>query len=129
MSSPDGPWRPDGRVTLAGVVGGDIQRGRAYTIRFARSDVPAAEINTTFYAIEYDELPGEYSVQRQVEFMIRDAGGDDAWSETTYDNVSEFYSYTIGAAEREAAEHARAELGRGWTHRWDGQPDYSNGAS
>lgn len=129
MSIPDSQWRPDRGVASNGDCGGDIQRGDSYSVRYIRPDVPAATITVSFYAIEPDELVGEFLVQRQTEFYVRGPNDEELSEETLYDDVSELYSDTAEQAEQEAREWAEDALGRGWTHRWDGQPDYKNGAA
>ena len=130
MAIPDSQWRPDGTgVDSYGDCGGDIQRGDSYSVRFVRPDLPGSLITETYYAVEYDECPGEYVVQRQVEFMVcedpADPGGTEIWSEVTYDDVSYLVKDTEAEAEQEAREFADAALGHGDTHGWDGQPDYT----
>lgn len=127
---PDGQWRPDDTgVDSNGDCGGDIQRGDSYSVRYVRPDMPGSLITETYYATEYDSLPGEFGVQRQVEFMVcedpADPGGTEIWSEVTYDDVSYLVIDTEAEAEREAREFAEAALDRGWTHGWDGLPDYT----
>lgn len=130
MSIPGSEWRADGSgVKSNGDCGGDIQRGDSYSVRYVRPDMPAARITVMFYAIEPDELPGEFLVQRQVEWFITGPGGDEEWSGEAYDDMPTPAGLTVLGAEREAREYAEAALDAGWTHRWDGQPDYQNGAA
>ena len=127
---PDSQWRADATgVDSNGDCGGDIQRGDSYSVRYIRPDLPGSLITVAFYAVEYAELPGEFVVQRQVEFMVcddpADPGGTEVWSEVTYDDVTYVVIGTEAEAEQEAREFAAEALDRGWTHAWDGQPDWS----
>jgi hypothetical protein len=120
-------WHPDGNgVGSMGDIGGDIQAGDSYSVCYVLSGKPGSLITVTFYPVEYDELPGEFVVQRQVEFLVcedpSDPGGTETWSDCAYDDVSDTVMDTAAEAEAEAREFAETALGRGWTHCWDGEP-------
>ena len=126
----DSQWRPDDTgVTDGGDVGGDIQAGDSWSVRYIRPDMPGSLITETYYPVTWPECPGEYTVERQVEFMVcedpADPGGTEIWSEATYDTVSYLVMDTAEEAGQEAREFAENALDRGWTHRWDGLPDYT----
>lgn len=126
--APQCAWRPDGQgVWPGGDIGGDIQRGASWTVRFVRDDMPGSLITVSFYAVEYPENPGEFDVQRQVEWMVcgdpSDPGGTEVWSETEYDDVSALVIHSAGEAQREAREWAEYVLAdTGCYDGWDGQP-------
>lgn len=57
-------WQPDGTgVVSNGDCGGDIQRGESYSVRFVHPDLYGSLVTITYYAVEYDECPGEFAVQ------------------------------------------------------------------
>jgi hypothetical protein len=126
---PDAQWRPDGTgVTSGGDCGGDAEAGEDfYSVGYVRPDRPRSLITVTFYPVEYDELPGEFVVQRQVEWLVcedpADPGGTEVWSDGEHDDVSGTVWDTAAEAEREAQEFAADALERGWTHAWDGYSD------
>lgn len=127
---PDSEWRPDADgAGLGPDIGGDIQRGNAYSVRYIRPDMPGSLITVSFYPVEYDSCLGEFVVQRQVEWLVcedpSDPGGTEIWSDYDYTDVSDVVAGSAGEAEQEAREFADAALGQGWTHRWDGEPDWS----
>lgn len=129
---PDSQWRADGDgVGSSGDCGGDIQWGDSYSVRYVRPDMPGSLITVTFYAVEYDENPGEFGVQRQVEFMVcedpADPGGTEIWSEVTYDDVNDLVIDTADEAEREAREFALMALELGYQHKWNGLAPYDGG--
>lgn len=123
----DSEWRADGTgVVSNGDCGGDIQAGDSYSVRYIRPDKPGSLITVTFYPVEYDELPGELAVQRQVEFMVcedpSDPGGTEIWSDCLYDDVSYKVIDTAAEAEQDAREFAVTALGDGSDHGWNGEP-------
>jgi hypothetical protein len=127
---PDSEWRSDDTgVQPNGDCGGDIQHGNSCSVRYVRPDMPRSLITVSFYAVEYDECPGEFVVQRQVEWLVcedpADPGGTEVWSDYEYDDVSATVMGSAAEAEREARELADDALSRGWTHGWDDQPDWS----
>lgn len=125
----DSEWRPDGTgVEPNGdAVGGDIQRGESYSVRFVRPDRPRSLVTVSFYATESDDYPGEYGVQRQVEFLVcedpTEPGGTEVWSDCHSDDVSDEVIDTEAEAESEAAGHAQSALGDGDDINWDGYSD------
>ena len=85
-------------------------------------------ITVAFYAIEYDSCPGEFVVQRQVEWLVcedpADPGGTEVWSDYAYDDVSETVMASAEEAERDAQRHAQYVLANPDIYGgWDGQPD------
>ena len=127
-------WRPDG---IGGdgngdAVGGDYQRGDSYGVRFVRDDMPGSLIDVTFYAVEYDENPGEFRVQRCVEWRVcedpEDPGGTEVWSDAIYDDPMDTTFDSAGAAEDNARETAEDALERADAYgTWDGEP-FESGA-
>jgi len=129
-----GQWRTDGTgVQPGGDCGGDIQAGDSYSARFVRPDLPGSLMTVTFYPVEYDECPGEFVVQRQLEWMVcgdpRDPGGTEIWSDVAYDDMPSRVMGSRREAGKEARAFARAELERAWTYAWDGQPEGLLGAA
>jgi hypothetical protein len=121
-----GMWQPDGSgVQPGGHVGGDIQRGGSFAIRYVRADLPGSMITRTAYPVEYDHLPGEFAVQVQTGWLVctdpSDPGGTEVWSDYAYDDGYE--TYGSAAAARAAASRVATELLRdAGSHDWDGQP-------
>lgn len=126
--------QPDGTgVQPGGDVGGDIQRGGSYSVRFVRPDKPGSLITVTFYAVEYG-CPSGFVVQRQIEWLVcedpSDPGGTENWSEVVHDDPFSTAFDTVGAAEEDAWLAAQEALGVAWAYgRWDGEPDWSNGSA
>jgi hypothetical protein len=124
---PDTSWRADGTaIQSQGVCGGDIQRGDSYGICFVRPDVPTARVRVTFYAVEYDPSPGEYSVRREVEFLVGEdpanLGDTEIWERTDYDDVTDEVMDLEEEAVAEALGLAAQALGSGDDINWDGSP-------
>jgi hypothetical protein len=128
-AAPDDGWQPDGTgVVSAGDIGGDIQAGNSYSLRYVRADMPGSLITVSYYGAEYDECPGEFIVQRQVEWMVcedpADPGGTEIWSDVAYDDVTEMYLDTAGEADAEARQCVEEDAADGSGYfGWDGQPD------
>jgi hypothetical protein len=123
-----GIWRPDGRgVQPGGHVGGDIQTGESYSVRYCRPDMPGSLITRTAYPVEYDECPGEHVVQIQTEWLVctdpSDPGGTEIWSDYAYDDDSEIYG-SAAAAESAARKTADQMLGEADIETWNGLPDH-----
>jgi hypothetical protein len=122
-----GNWQPDSRgVQPGGWVGGDIQRGDSYSVRYVRPDMPGSLITRTAYAVEYDNLPGEFVIQIQTEWLVctdpSDPGGTEIWSDYAYDDEG-CPIYDSAAKAEDAARQAAAELlGDAGSHDWNGQP-------
>jgi hypothetical protein len=131
----DSQWRPDKHGAALGPdIGGDIQRGDAYEVRFIREDLPGSLITVTFYAVEFDECPGEFVVQRQVEWMVcedpADPGGTEIWSRAAYDVIPDVFMRSEARAEEEARKLADAARHQASQYAgWDGLPDWNRGAS
>jgi hypothetical protein len=116
-------WYADGSAGIAGDIGGDIQRGEAHDVRFVRDDKPGSSITVTFYAVEYDECPGEFVVQRLVEWFVGDpADGREIWSDCAADDDGVIRS-TEARAEADARESAEATVAEAEVYGdWDGEP-------
>jgi hypothetical protein len=127
-------WQPDGYgVMPGGDAAGDIQVGESYSVRFVAPEMPGSLITLWFYAVEYAELPGEFVVQRQVEWLTctdpADPGGTETWSDERCDGVIEVVISSTDEAETAAFRSAEAALGDAGIYAgWDGQPFYG-GAS
>jgi hypothetical protein len=124
---PETAWRPDIEgVGSSGDCGGDIQRGDSYTIRFTRPDVPTARVRVIFYAVEYDECPGEFIVRREVEFLVgedpENLGVTEIWERTDSDDLSDEVMDTQEEAEAEARRLAATAAETGDDINWDGEP-------
>ncbi len=123
-------WQPDGTgVTDGGLAGDHIQRGRSWSVRFVRPDLPGSRITVTFYAAACSERPGGFVVQRQIEWLVcedpADPWGTEVWSDTDYKDVTDEVIRSQGAAEREARRFAEAALGLAADYgQWDGQPEW-----
>lgn len=126
----DGSWQQDGSgVVDGGDIGGDIQAGNSYSIRYVRQDLPGSLITVTFYPVQYDgSEPGEWSIQRQTEWLVcedpADPGGTEIWSDGDYQDVACVDADSVEVAEWEARDLATAALGDGWTHDWSGLPEW-----
>jgi hypothetical protein len=130
---PDTAWRPDGTgVVTSGDCGGDIQAGESWSVRFIRPDKPGSLLTVTFYPVEYDECPGEFVMQRKIEWMVcadpADPGGTEIWpDEVVRDDPMDPVFAT--AAEADARATAEDALLRADAYGcWDGEPDW-NGAA
>lgn len=107
-------WQPDGTgVDSNGDCGGDIQQGDSYSVRFLNPHIPGAIVTVTFYAAEYDDAPGEFIVQRQVEWLLCEDPAEpwdtEIWSDADYDDMGDMYD-AADDAERAAREHAGRSL-------------------
>jgi hypothetical protein len=133
-------WQADGTgVVSNGICGGDIQHGDSYSVRYIRPDMPGSMITVSFYAVEYDENPGEFVVQRHLEWLVcedtADAHNTLVWSDDAYDDPmsGSCIPFTAGTqvfdsaekAEEDARDSAEDALNRGHLHGWDGQPDWN----
>ncbi len=122
-----GIWQPDGSgVQPGGHVGGDIQRGESFNVRYVRPDLPGSMITRTAYPVEYDHLPGEFVVQIQTEWLVctdpRDPGGTEIWSDCAYDDEGAPIWSSAAEAEGAARRAASEMLGEAEIHDWNGQP-------
>lgn len=131
------PWHPDGHgVTIGGDVGGDIQAGDSYEVRFVRDDMPGSLITVNVYAVEphFVGEPGpkgagrEYAIQTQTEYLVcadpSDPGGTEIWSEVEYEDWVLAYE-TLAEADQAARQSAEGERAHGVAAKeWDGKPDY-----
>jgi hypothetical protein len=125
-AAPAAGWYAEGAAEPGGWIGGDIQRGDSYDVRFVRDDKPGSMITVSFYAVEYDECPGEFAVQRQVEWLVcedpADPGGTEIWSDYSYDDISAVVMDAEDEAERDARECADAAVNDDSYFGWDGEP-------
>jgi hypothetical protein len=123
-------WRPDGTgITDGGDCGGDIQVGEtAPSVRFVRPDRPRSMITVTYYPVEYGNCPGEFVVQRQVEWLVcedpADPGGTEVWSDEARDDIGYTVMDSVEEAELVARELANLDLENGGQGcDWDGYSD------
>lgn len=128
-------WHPDGTgVENAGDVGGDIQVGPAWSVRYVNDAKPRSLITTSVYAVDHNnddpERRGEeYAWQAETEFLVctdpADPGGTELWSDLDYEDG--YFGYeTLPEAESEArkvAENLNTEQAAS-AHKWDGEPSY-----
>jgi hypothetical protein len=67
-------------------------------------------ITVSFYPAGYEECPGEFAVQRQVEWLVcddpADPGGTGVWPDYAVDDVTEVVIGSAGEAGRRAREFA-----------------------
>lgn len=125
-------WQPDGTgVQSTGDIGGDVQRGDSFSVRFTRPDSPGSLLTVAFYAAEGEEQPGEYFIQRATERLVcndpADPDATEIWSDVEYADVNgrEFWR-TAAEAEAEAWQCAEDAFADGRPYfGWDGQPDWS----
>jgi hypothetical protein len=124
-------WQADRtELVSAGDIGGDIQVGDSWSLRYVNAALPGALITITYYAAEYDDLPGEFVVQGQVEWMLcedpESPGDTELWSlveyEDHYDSQGCFWP-AAGDAEAAARLFAGQDLAEGAQFQdWDGEP-------
>lgn len=124
-------WENDGDgVQLGGDVGGDIQAGDSFSIRYRRSDLPGSMVTITAYPVGYENCPDEFVVQTQTEYLVctdpSDPGGTEVWSDVNYSDGYEVYD-TSAEAEGAARDKATAMLGYADTETWNGQPFQTTG--
>ena len=138
-SAPSSPWHLDGKGIIdGGDVGGDIQVGTAWSVRYIRDDMPGSLITVNVYAVDHDnDNPDrrgeEFAIQTQTEFMVcadpSDPGGTEIWSDLDYEDGVFAYE-TLAEAEtaaREAAENDNTEAAAS-AQGWDGKPHYGKDA-
>jgi hypothetical protein len=121
-----GGWITDTMgVQPGGDVGGDIQAGESYAVRYRRPDQECAIITCTAFPAQSPTRPGVFFVQVQTEWLVcadpRDPGGTEIWSESdTYDEAATYDS----AAEAQAVARrvATSLLDDAASHDWDGLP-------
>lgn len=121
-----GSWDDDGTgVRPGGDVGGDVQAGESYSVRYRRPDRPYAMITRTAYPAEAAEQQGMFFVQVQTEWLVcsdpLDPGGTEVWSESTTDDEPRTYT-SAKEAGLAAREIATSLLSDGASHDWDGLP-------
>ncbi len=88
--------------------------------------MPGRVITVWFYAVEYDQCPGEWAVQRQVEWTIcedpSDPGGTEIWSTEAYGDVTAEVIDTQKEAGQAAREFAETALSQAQDYAgWDGE--------
>jgi hypothetical protein len=128
FSGRDQPWEADGTgIQPGGDVGGGIQAGESFSVRYRRACVPLAMITRTAYPAEDEQWPGEFFVQVQTEWLtftdVGDPGGSETWSDYGYDDEPCTYA-TAAEAEQAARQVATGLLGDGCSHSWDGLPGH-----
>jgi hypothetical protein len=118
-------WRSVERRPRVGPdVGGDIQAGDSWDIRFWRDDRPQSVVTVWIYPVQYQNQPG-YRVQVQTEVTIctdRNRPGDtERWADAVYrDEPGEHRNLKdAGRAARALAERYAAD--RAHVTNWDGQ--------
>jgi hypothetical protein len=131
MASPANPvWRADSTgVKVERWIEGDIQVGEAWSVRFICDEKPCSRITVSFYATRHAENPGEFDVQRQVEWMVCQTpalrGATAIWSDVSYDDISEVVIDSAAEAEQEARAWADQVLLQAADYGgWDGEPDW-----
>jgi len=117
-------WKPvPPGICQGGDVGGDIQAGDAWDIRFWRDDRPRAVVTVWIYPVKYDDRPG-YRAQVQTEITIcadrTEPGSTEEWADAFYydDPVVHKKLGEARRATRELAEQYAA--GRVHVTDWDG---------
>jgi hypothetical protein len=133
MSAKISHWYQDGDGVLpGGDVGGDIQVGESWTVRFYNDSLSKAVIDISVYAVDHalKQCPPihapDYGVQIQAEFTIcRDRkwpGDTEEWADVTYDDRLARYP-SMGAADEAAREIAHLYAsGARIPANWNGQP-------
>jgi hypothetical protein len=131
-------WTPEiPQISRGGDVGGDIQIGESWQLRFWNDTVPDGVIDVFIYVIDHalktfpPEGPSEFGLQVQSEFTVcRDRtrpGDTEEWSDATYDDLPERYP---GPQTAEVAARKLAAQYAAWKEpaNWDGEPwhDYRN---
>lgn len=118
------PWKsvPPG-LCPGGDVGGDIQAGDAWDIRFWRDDQPKAVVTVWVYPVQRDGQR-HYRVQAQTELTIctdrGDPGSTEEWADAFYYDEPGTHD-TLSGAEQAARELAeRYAAGRVHVTSWDG---------
>lgn len=119
-----GAWKPVPPGVCQGPdVGGDIQAGDSWDIRFWRDDRRRAVVTVWIYPVQYDDRPG-YRVQVQTEITIctnrADPGNTERWADAFYYDrpaVHEKLSEAEDAARELAGQYA---AGRVHVTSWDG---------
>lgn len=124
----DDEW---GIVAIGGDIGGDIQCGESWTVRYHNEAIPNAIVSVTVYPVCYAWLrepdpsqPPEYGVQSQYEYLVctdrSDPGGTEEWSDVEYEDS------TLACPDAEdAARWARKtaeDIARSFQPEWDGKP-------
>lgn len=134
-TSNENPWHPDktGLLEDAGDVGGDIQVGGAYEVRFVRDDKPGSLFTVQAFAsgnivMQEDETEGiEYGWDGQIQYLTctdpEDPGGTETWS-----GIESLPGSVLVAEGIEEAEDAARREAEDWLAnyakyiRWDGEP-------
>ena len=124
-------WLPDETgIGFGGHVGGDVQVGESFSVRYSRADRPRARIARTAYAVNLgSESKGQFLVRVQTEWLVcsdpADPGGTELWSDNAYDDEAE--SYETEAEAEVAARRVAADLLRdGPSLTWDGCAPWGN---
>lgn len=118
-------WLPDETdIGFGGPVGGDVQVGESFSVRYSRADRPYAKITRTAYAVNLGgESKGQFLVRVQTEWLVcsdpADPGATELWSDIAYDDEAESYE-TETEAEFAARQVAADLLRDGPSLVWDG---------
>jgi hypothetical protein len=121
-------WQPDGTgVQPGGDIGGDIQAGDSYSVRFRNPGLPHAIITYTAYpAGESGPDSGEFYVQAEIESLTctdpADPGGTETWSEVEYPPPGDGWYDSVAEAEEAARKDAASYLDYAYCLDWDGEP-------
>lgn len=119
-------WQPDGTgVGSNGDCGGDVQDGESYSVCFVSPSLPGRFITVTYYPVQYPQWgSGEWGVERQVEWSIKDRSGETVEDESSTDLVNATAIYAQDEAEKEAAAFAagdNSDLGAELYGTWNGE--------
>lgn len=128
-------WQPDGTgVQPGGDIGGDIQVGDSYSVRFLNPGLPHALITCTAYpAGESGPDSVDFYVQVEIESLTcddpADPGGTETWSDVEYHRPDDEAWYgTVAEAEEAARRTAAHYLEYADYLDWDGEPFTTGGA-
>jgi hypothetical protein len=128
-------WQPDGTgVQPAGDIGGDIQAGDSYSVRFVNPGLPHAIITYTAYpAGESGPDSADFYVQAEIESLIcedpADPGSTETWSEVEYHRPDDEAWYgTVTEAEEAARRAAARYLEYAGYLDWNGEPFTTGGS-
>ena len=112
-------WNSDRKILRGGDVGGDIQAGESYSLRYHLASDPKRIVTVYTYAVT---CRGGFGVETQTELMVcddpRDPGSTERWSDYTYATDRATFK-TVQEADRCAERLIRAHRP---THIiWDGK--------
>lgn len=121
----------------AGDIGGDVQIGKSYSIRFYHAHLPGRLVTVAAYPIRTKNYTGEYgdadeviTLEQQTEVMIcgdvQDPGSTERWSEVEYTALPERFD-GVYATVKEAERAARQLITQTRPEHidWDGLPEWA----